>query len=354
MDKDTLTRLLRLACTAPSGDNVQPWRFAWDGETLTILNVPGIHNPFLDFDERGSYIAHGALLENLSIAAQHEGWEAHIMLFPDASAPDVVAHVSFTPAAPTTDPLFDALTVRATNRRPYETRPLASDEKAALLGSVREEGVKLRIIEDRAKIQTLAHASSRAEVVILDDARIAEHFFSGLVWSQKEERHVRAGFFVDTMELNPVQRFVFWLATKPRIMRFLRRKGLPDFIANEDTKLYAACSAFGALLIPDERKEHFIAAGRAMQRAWLTATAHGLAFQPLIGMCFIAYRSETGRGELAPAHAQLMRDALKAARDTIEADSSLLAVMFRVGPAPKPSATTSRKEPEISFAQNAQ
>lgn len=345
-----LLEILRDACRAPSGDNAQPWRFLWDDGGLSIYNIPGIHNPHLDFEERGAYIAHGALIENILITAPHYGYEASVEMSLVAQDPDLVARVAFSPCESHDDPLYPALLTRATNHHPYQNRPLTAEEKAALEKSVPSSlGVELKLVTERGDIQALAHAASRVEAVILDDENISSHFFSGMVWTHAEEQEKRSGFFVKTLEFNPVQRFVFWLASKPRVLRLFRRIGLPLFIADQDARLYATGSVAGGVLVADESAEQFIAAGRALERVWLTATMLGFAFQPLVGMVFVAYRAETGRGTLAPAHAELMRKALAQTRDILNGKGKIPAFLFHAGVAPAPSVRTSRRDPVIEF-----
>ena len=155
-DNTILLEILRDACRAPSGDNVQPWRFRWDGSTLSLYNIPDIHNPYLDFEERGAYIAHGALLENLAIAAPHYGYNASITLFPDLGVPDLVACIAFAPSVAYDDPLYTAISKRATNRRPYASRALTSDTRVALRDVAMPKDITLILIEDTTKKEALA------------------------------------------------------------------------------------------------------------------------------------------------------------------------------------------------------
>ncbi len=339
-----LLEMLREACRAPSGDNAQPWRFQWDGSTLALYNIPGIHNPHLDFEERGAYIAHGALIENLCIAAPHYGYEVSVVLFPDHGDMDLVARIAFTACEPNDDSLYASLSTRATNHHSYQNRPLTAEEKSAFEKSAMPSpGIELKLVTEREDIETLARAASRVEIVILDDENISSSFFSGMVWTHAEERKKKSGFFVKTLEFNPIQSFVFWLASKPKILRLFRLIGLPSFIADQDAKLYATGSVAGGVLVADESAEQFISAGRVLERVWLTATKLGFAFQPLVAMVFVAYRVETGRGRLSPAHAKEMNEAFAQTRKVLGGEGKIPVLLFHAGIAPAPSTRTSRR-----------
>lgn len=350
ISQEEITALLGDAVRAPSGDNAQPWRFRMDGPILSIYNIPGIHNPHLDFEERGAYIAHGALIENLLISAPHYGYTAVIDLFPDAADTDLVARVHFAKRDIHNDPLYSAIQSRATNHHSFEEKPLKHTTKEALISSVKEIAhTKLVLITDPEGRRGIGHVASRAEVVILEDEAITRSFFSGMVWTAEEEREKKSGFFVRSLEFNPIQLCVFWLASKPSIMRLFRKIHLPHFIAHEDAKLYATGSAAGGVLILDDSKESYFMAGRALERIWLTATAEGLAFQPLIGTCFIAYKSETGRAALSDSHARDMRIAFAKAKQILGVKEEIIALLFRVGVAPPPSTRSSRRDVSIEF-----
>jgi hypothetical protein len=58
---------------APSGENSQPWRFIVEGNVLYTCNIDERDKTPYNFSQHGSYIAHGALIENIAISASHYG-----------------------------------------------------------------------------------------------------------------------------------------------------------------------------------------------------------------------------------------------------------------------------------------
>ena len=69
--EETIKKIINYAVWAPSGDNSQPWKFSLKGNQVSIFNLPEKDNPFLNFEQKGSYIAHGSLLENMNIIASN-------------------------------------------------------------------------------------------------------------------------------------------------------------------------------------------------------------------------------------------------------------------------------------------
>ena len=55
-------------CLAPSGGNCQPWKFYADGAQLWVVHDRERSKSLLDADSRGSFLALGAAIENISIA----------------------------------------------------------------------------------------------------------------------------------------------------------------------------------------------------------------------------------------------------------------------------------------------
>src|SRR4051812_5499587 len=106
MPPDTLKEILALSVFAPSGDNAQPWRFEASGSTLSVFNMPEKDATPYNFHERGSYVAHGALTENIVISARHRGVETAVEYFPGQS--NCTPRLPFTAPTPTVVPLFDA------------------------------------------------------------------------------------------------------------------------------------------------------------------------------------------------------------------------------------------------------
>ena len=310
-----------------------------------LYNIPGIHNPDLDFEERGAYVAHGAFIENILISAPHYGYAVTVDLFPDVCDPDLVACLSFTEREAYDDPLYPTLPLRATNHHPFQERPLNGEAAKAIASSV--EGipsVRLSLLTSREDREVVGRIASRVEVIILEDESITESFFSGMVWTTREERRRKSGLFVRSLEFNPVQMGVFRLASNPHIMRVFRKIGLPQFIAHQDAKLYATGSAAGGILVPDDSKESYLMAGRALERVWLTTTAEGLAFQPLVGTCFVAYKSEVGKVVLSDPHARDMHKTFIEMKRLLRAEGEIPALLFRIGFAPVPSVRSSRRD----------
>ena len=75
---------------APSGGNVQPWRFEWRKEQLDAIHLPDRSRTLLNFNNCASYVAFGAVAENIDLAARELGLRAVIEAIPDRPVTDVI------------------------------------------------------------------------------------------------------------------------------------------------------------------------------------------------------------------------------------------------------------------------
>ena len=265
--RDTIIKILEAGAQAPSGDNSQPWRFSVKENTITVFNSPEKDNPIFNFKSRGTYVAHGALLENMRIAAGEFGYAAEIKLFPDPVRPEITAEVFLSPASRVSK-FYPHIFKRATNRKPYQNKLLTHDERDAIRTAASGFGAELFLEEGSGKA-VVGKAVSMNEVVMLTHTELRRLFFKDVRWTEAEERVAKAGLYLKTMELAPPQAAIFKLLSYPKAAAVLNALGLPWFIARENSKIYSSGSALGVLVIDREEPEDFVRVGMATQRMWL-------------------------------------------------------------------------------------
>jgi nitroreductase len=350
--------ILELGVYAPSGDNSQPWRFEVKDARIEVYNIPEKDNPVLNYRQRGSYLAHGGLIENIVIAAGKFGYKADVVSFPDPRDESHTASISLEQEVGPSlhEELADFITKRHTNRKPYENVPLGQSELELLKESIRyflkSGNLFFVVMENPAQRMILAGAASSIERVILEDKTLHRLFFKDVVWSETEEKKVRSGMFIETMEFAPPQKFVFWLASHWGIIRVLNKFGLSRFIAREDAKLYATGAGIGALVLREFEPVDFLLAGRAMQRLWLTATSLGISIQPLAGLIFAAMGLELSDAKdyFSSKHADIISSNYRILNETLNVSKEeRIAMLFRFGHSSPPSAVSSKKSPDIKF-----
>lgn len=336
---------------APSGDNSQPWRFVVSNSTLRIYNLPDKDNPYLNFMQSGSLIAHGALLKNIEIASPKIGLTPKIKLFPQSNDSNLISEILFEELEkPFTSYLLEFIPKRATNRRFYENKPLVDKDSILLKESGVFEDVSLHFINDVENKKIAGQAGSAAEIIILENELLHSYLFKDIMWSEKQERKERHGLYIKTMEFNFIQRFLFKLASNKTLMKFAIKIKFPYFIAKQDAVLYSSGSVLGLLTLKKIIPENFIKLGMKMQDVWLKATSLGLAFQPITAILFLNFKIQNDPNDqvLNQKHKDIVFKSYHDIFSAFNLDSDEKPfIMFRIGYAKDPSARSSRKEPII-------
>ena len=346
---EKIKKILSLAVNAPSGDNSQPWRFAAPESELKVFNMPDGDDSVYNFRQRGSFISHGALLENISIISQAEGLKPNIKLFPDGSDPDLIAAVNFDEMPAVTDPLLPAIAERCTNRKPYQKKTLEPAQKAALQTETNKfSDLKFTVIEDTNQIAKLAEALSLNEQLILENRPIHDGLFKFIRWSSEEEKREQTGLYIKTLELLPPQEFAFKLFRKWPLINFLNNFGIAKLVAKDSAKLYAKASAYALITSDILSDQVFIQVGRMLQRIWLSATSQGLSMQPTAALLYLGQRIDAGDTEL---FSKEQLDAIKTANQTIRdifaSGSDHPLMLFRIGTSAAPVSARSIKRSPI-------
>lgn len=351
MEAKTLTTILQQAVQAPSGDNSQPWRFVWSepDRVLSLYNLPDNDNPVFNYKQRGSFIAHGALLENIQLLAQTVGYQTHMELLAGSTSDDLVAKITFTETNTEASSLASYINQRSTNRKPYQSRSLTAKEREALL-HVDTEGITLTLEQEEAGKEQLAHAVSTAERVMLEYKPLHDYFFDMIRWTSAQEQKKGSGLYVKTMELLPPQLLIFKLYSFWSIAHILNKLGLPAFIAKENAKIYKQASAFLLFANSEHTPASYVKLGAALQRVWLTATSLGLSVQPVAGIIYLYQRLA---GELhanfTPHQAELITNAYGSITNVFKAEPENLRMLVRIGQGEPPSARAQKHLPQITF-----
>ena len=104
-------------------------------------------------------------------------------------------------------------------------------------------------------------------------------------------------------------------------------------------------SAIGLITVPRISSETFLAAGRAFQRVWLTATAQKLSLQPMTGFVLLQLRLILGEiAGLNEKEIRLLTSTRQPLSELFHLESEVPAIMFRLGVGAPPSGRTVRKE----------
>ncbi|HEX5036707.1 MAG TPA: hypothetical protein VFX30_06080, partial [bacterium] len=288
-------------------------------------------------------LALGGLLETVAVAATGEGRRA---VFERAGADtdkEIVYNVALVPdpdVAPS--PLLPFVRLRTTQRRPMTRRPLTPAQKSALEAAA--SPFRVLWLDDRARQKALAHLASRYAKIRLTIPEAFEVHRKVIEWDARysNDRIPDQAIGLD----EPTLKLMHWAMKSWKRVDFMNRYLAGTLMPRLQLELKPGLNAAGyvSLLAPEPLRsiDDFVAAGRAMQRFWLTLTRLGLQFQPQMApLIFDSYvRKEIGF--------TAKRDALTAAKELSPRLAAVLgpgnhAFLGRIGVGAAPRARSLRR-----------
>jgi molybdopterin/thiamine biosynthesis adenylyltransferase len=295
------------ASSAPSGGNMQPWRFQARANVIRAWADPA-RSSLLDFRGRATLLALGAALEAAEIGARALGYAPVARI---GSEP--LWELELRPGNDGRDPACaDVLWQRSSNRRTGASPPLSHAEllRLAAHSSPLEANV---VVQDR--LPSLGAALGALDRIRFLSARLRHDMIGELRFGSTEALATGDGIDVASLELDAADRAA---------MDVLRTGAGMDVLAALDrgwglAKLArdAFTGSGGALVLraPATDATAMVECGRGLMRLWLEATRRDLAVHPW-GSPFLFQRLLEDPGSLEPWE----RESLERAAGAFELD----------------------------------
>lgn len=347
-EPDMLDRLLDMARWAPSGDNTQPWRFERLGaRQVRIHGFDTRDHCVYDLDGHPSQISFGTLLETFAIAAASQGWDMSIdrMDFSQETRP--LIDVSIQPAqAASQKELAAQIERRSVQRRPLHRTPLTPSEKASLQACL-PAGMSVHWLDqgfDRLKVAKLLFHSAKLRLTIEEAYEVHRDIIE---W--------HAQFSADKVPDQALGANPGTVLLMRQVMKSWQRvKFFNTFLAGtwapriELDFIPSLCCAAHFVIHADKpakSPQEYVAAGRAIQRFWLQATALELQLQPEVTPLVFSRYSREQRSFSRSSHAMPMAHDIRGRMEhLLGADLAKRAVfMGRLGHGPAPTARSLRR-----------
>ncbi len=352
MDRQLIEKILNESINAPSGSNSQPWEFRVKNNEIYLKYLPEKDHPVLNFNNRGTLIACGALTENISIVAKHYGYSTQITLLED-KIDQIIAKFSFSQIPNAGDvELYEVIPLRASNRKKYKKEPLNQEEKDYLFKEVDNfSDLKVSCLEDKNKIDEVAKYLSYDIVLNFKNEKLRKIFFKELLFDDNLAKQGHEGLYVKTLELKPPQIFIMKLLKNDNIFKIFNKIGFVNAIYKDVVKMNSSAGLLGAILAPNNDFS-FFHLGRLLENIWLRATKLNLGFHLITGMLFFWQQANFGNKEIFnQEEIDLINSSYQKIRELfgVGTDNRILGVVFRIGKSDRPSAFSVKKAPIIKW-----
>lgn len=281
---DTWEQISRLARTAPTPHNTQPFRLRPVGaDAADLVLVCARLLPVEDRGNRYVYSAIGIFAEALELAARALGRTAHVALGADPGVlpldgPDtVVARVTLGPAEGGDEAAREALrtllTARRTSRLPYHPRPVPAEIQRSLQDLAAAAGHRLLVESDPVEVASLLRQNA---VAIIDNLQIEDD-------RREIERWVRYGPTPphgDGLWQVPLHQPAWELTLGFRAPCLFRVPGLSHLAIDRYLRTQAGTQHVALLSGPFRAWPDLFAAGRLLFRLWVELAKHDLYLHP--------------------------------------------------------------------------
>lgn len=279
---DALFRyLVANAQLAPSGGNLQAWRFSRQGGGVLRCQVDAARSDyFTNYRLCESYVSLGAAVMNLELAARALGWRPELGVFTAGEPPELGCDVHLGRSSPDAGAaeLAGQIPWRMTCRSKGARVPLPDGDRRLLESIAASHQARLLLLtrpEDLAafgailgKLNLVGYLNERSHAAIMQMLR----------WTDEEAAATRDGIPINTFELSPLEITGLRFVRSWEVMKFVSHMGAARAIESLPAAWSTSASAVALLTLPgDGPRAHFLA-GRALEQMWLAATGRGWAF----------------------------------------------------------------------------
>lgn len=345
IDPALANRIFAAAIQAPSADNRHLFELELAGDEIRMWARP----EFLEapFHRRMlCLLGFGAAAENMLVRAAALGLAGEPLWWPESSEPGLIVRLPLSPTGQSASPLDPAIEKRHTNRRVRFSGPkLGGEQQAALVRLTESLGVRLHWLDAPERRKAALNLLRTAEGERFRNQALHADLFGSIRFEAGWRTPCAEGLAPGTLEVEPPMRPMFAALRHWNVMRAANVIGASVSLALRAADLPCRlaphlCALSTALPI----EQGALAAGRALERAWLQATSLGLAFQPFAAPALLAL---DGYREVSAS----VRERLQRGWAGLVAGDTPF-IVFRMGHAPAP-AMRSGRPPVDAFVKGA-
>ncbi|MGH9919444.1 MAG: Rv1355c family protein [Nitrososphaerales archaeon] len=329
------------ASRAPSGGNVQPWRFSLNENSFQVFLDPS-KSVTMDVHYRGSYVAIGASLFNARAAAAGASLLGPVDLFPESGMNGPVAVLRF--GSDTDDALstlLGAVFTRSANRQKGTREPIGPQALGELARAATDEGSQFHIFTDRSDIEVAADLLAESDRLRFLTPDTHREMFQEIRWPGLHS--LESGIDVRSLELEPKDLAALEVAKRPDVMELLGQWEAGTALGEHTRKSVRSSSALAVVTVRGSKPGDFVRCGQAIMRVWLTAELAGLAVHPTSPLFIYAHTEEDFHALVGDQFRARLRALANVFCEQIGlGEDEHIGLVLRLSKAPKPSVRSRR------------
>jgi nitroreductase len=349
LPKKAIKKCVEAGCSAPSGGNVQPWKWLYQNQELLLFHDEKRSNSILNYNNSAAFIGLGAAAHNVVLMAESLGYRVAHRSFPLGEKSPLIAVFCFgkNKKQPTSE-LASFIHQRSTNRLLEKRKVLTAAEKLAIHDAVKAiDGAELSLRYSKNDLDQAKGILSRVDQLFLTNKIGHHHFMNELRWSTADAQSTKEGVDINTIDISPTERAGLEVSRDWGVGKNLKKWKLGSAYGKLTQKGIDAASAIGVISMPRIEALQYFEGGRALQNAWLTATQSNLAFQPMSISTFLFAKASSPEKNASKE----IRDIQKQLMELRSSFFSLFAIeervpvfIFRLGKVDKAPVRAMRKD----------
>jgi hypothetical protein len=354
LQSDEIKQIVEAGLLAPSGGNSQPWKLLYTTQGLFVFHDLHFSYSLLDFNNLGSYIGIGALVENIIIKASALGYGVIHEFFPVNNNKKLIAHIAFLreDVSKISAGLEPGLTIRTTNRELSQKETLSKNFYSQLSSSMQfYHGAQLHLIEDSTLMKDLGNLLSAAERLrILHPRGHYDTFTNELRWTEEEIKSKGDGLDINSLGATQSELAGFRIASDTSAIAFLRQLDGGTAFMKMVNKAVAVSSSLGIITMPQYSESAFLKGGRAVERIWIESNLAGVSFQPISQLIFLLARLAYGKETLEESYRAELEKLQQSLNNLLpELKNKQPVFMFRLAKGGEPKIRSLRRPLDSSF-----
>jgi molybdopterin/thiamine biosynthesis adenylyltransferase len=338
------------AIRAPSGGNIQPWHVDAEPSKITISVAPE-HTSTMDVGFRGSAVALGAALLNMTIAAA-----AHQVLGPVGFAQDVdgsplraTMHLE-NGNDPTLADLYGPMLTRETNRHHGTPQPVDGDTIKSLTAAAEREGARLQLLTGRDDLVSAAAIFAAADRIRYLTPHLHKEMISELRWPGDPDPDT--GIDVRSLEIDAGGMAILDVLRRPDVMAQLAQWKAGEALGDDMRDRVLASSALGVITVTGHSLRDYAKGGSAVEAVWILAQQQGLSVQP-VSPVFLYAHNAVDLNDLSPPFAdELGQQQSDFVRLTATRPEESIVLVLRFTAAPPASVPSRRSLSRVRSQRN--